>query len=400
MKEVVNSIEKKYRNLHMEFYQHLHQYPELSCYEQKTSEFIITILKKLHFDEIKTNIGGYGVTGLIIGAKPGPVIAIRADMDALGVTEDSGRPISSRNDGIMHACGHDVHMTILLGTAQVLCDMKENISGTIKFIFQPAEEKPPLGGASLMIKEGALTSPRVEAMLGLHVWPYLKVGTIGIKEGSVSSSSDHLSFTINGKSSHGAIPDDGIDTIVASAAVISAMQSIVSRRISPFDPVVITLGKIHGGEGYNIISDRVHVEGTIRSFNENTRLRLPDLIEQIIKRTADAFGATADVIYDKGCPSVMNDPYITEICKDAASEILGHENVCPLSPIPAIGEDFAFFAREVPSTFAYLGCCPSNVMIKDMPPLHSSKFFPDENTVSVGVRYTTYAALKLLEKLS
>lgn len=400
MKLIVNSIEKKYRNSHIQFYQYLHQYPELSYNEKNTSNFIINILKKLHFDEIESNIGGYGVVGILKGTMPGPVIALRADMDALGIKENTGSPVASRNDGIMHACGHDAHMAILLGAAHVLCEMRDDIAGTIKFIFQPAEEKPPLGGASLMIDAGVLEKPKVDAMLGLHVWPHLKIGTIGIKEGAVSSSSDHLYFTINGKTSHGAIPEEGIDAIVVSAAVISAIQNIVSRRISPFDPVVITLGKIHGGEGYNIISDKVYVEGTVRSFSEKVRLKLPELISQTIKNTVAAFGATADVHYDKGCPSVMNDSYITEICKDASNEILGHESLCPLSPIPAIGEDFAFFAREVPSVFAYLGCCPRNIPVKNMSSLHSSEFLPDKNTISVGVRYITYAALKLLEKLS
>ncbi|MCQ4762788.1 M20 metallopeptidase family protein [Cloacibacillus evryensis] len=399
MKTVINRVEKKYRDSIVEPYHYLHQYPELSYDEKNTSQFIINILKKLHFDEIQTNVGGYGVVGLLNGAKPGPVIALRADMDALAIKEDTGSPVSSLNDGIMHACGHDAHMAILLGAAKVLCEIKGEMAGTIKFVFQPAEEKPPLGGASLMIADGILENPKVNAMLGLHVWPYLKVGTIGIEEGPASSSSDHLSFTINGKSSHGAIPDEGIDTIVASAAVISAMQSIVSRRISPFSPVVITLGKICGGDGYNIISDHVYVEGTVRSFNENVRDKLPELIKQTIKNTVAAFGANADVHYDRGCPSVMNDPYITEICKNAAREILGHENLCSLPTIPAIGEDFAFFAREVPSVFAYVGCCPCHVLVNDMPPLHNSKFLPDEDTLSVGVRYITCAALKLLEKL-
>lgn len=399
MTDRIESLEKKYRDAYMGFYQHIHQHPELSYHEAETSSYVTEILKKLPLDDIRTNVGGYGVVALLKGAEPGPVVALRADMDALPIKENTGVPFASVNNGVMHACGHDAHTSMLLGIVHVLCGMKNEIAGNIKFIFQPSEENTPTGGAPGMIKDGALENPKVDAMIAMHVWPSFKVGTMGVQPGVVSACSDHLKITVMGKAAHGSMPDEGIDAIVAASSVINALQSIISRNVCPRETAVITIGTISGGSAYNVIPYKASLEGTVRSFSQDVHEKLPDWIKRAVTHSAEAYGASTDIDYQIGYPSVLNDPEIVGVCRDAVRETLGDKGLMPDISVPPIGEDFAFFSRAVPAAFAWIGCCPEGVKLTDMPALHNDKFIPDPGALPAGVRYAAAAALKLLSAL-
>lgn len=384
----------------MECYYHLHRNPELSYQEKETACYMADRLKALPLDEIKTGVGGYGIVALLKGGKPGPVVAIRADMDALGMTETTGAAFASETPGVMHACGHDAHTAMLLGAAHVLCAMKEDLAGSIKFIFQPAEEMTPRGGALGMIEEGALDNPRVAAIIGAHVWPLYTTGLIGAQDGVVSAASDHLTIKIKGRSAHASMPNHGIDAIVAASAVVQALQSIISRSVDPRDTAVITIGTIKGGSRYNVIPEDVTLEGTVRTFNPQITAMMPQLIERTVENTAKAYGASAEVHYESGYPSVMNDSFVSQVCREAITEVAGEDGVLPVQAVPAGGEDFSFFAREIPASFAWLGCSPSGVSPSDVPQLHNEAFLPDLQALPLGVRYLSAAALKLLSRLT
>lgn len=390
-------LEEKYREKYLEFYRHLHRHPEPSYQEEKTAAFVTSVLKTLPLDEIRTNVGGHGVLATLKGAKPGRVVALRADMDALTITENTGCPFASENPGVMHACGHDSHTAMLLGAVHVLCELKDQIEGTVKFVFQPSEEMTPTGGAPGMIADGILENPKVQAMIGLHVWPTLATGTMGIQAGPVSAASDHLKFTVRGKACHGSMPDAGVDAVVAASATVMALQAVVSRNVSPQDIAVITLGTVHGGDRYNIVADRVDFDGTVRSFNEEVHQKLPQWIKRTVENTVAAFGAEAEIEYQVGYPSTINRAEIVEICKTAAAPVVGNGGVLPPQPVPPTGEDFAFYTLKVPSAFAWLGCRPEGVAPEDMPALHNDKFMPDPSCFPLGVRYLANAAFKLLE---
>lgn len=397
MNTKIAKLEEKYREKYMEYYKHLHLHPEISYKEKETSEFVYSILKGLPFDEIRTNVGGYGVTALLKGTSDKPCVAMRADMDALSITENTGCPFSSQNPGVMHACGHDSHTAMLLAVAHVLCEMKEDIHGSVKFIFQPSEEMTPTGGAPGMIRDGALENPKVDAIIALHVWPTLPTGVIGLQAGAVSAASDHLRATIKGHASHGSMPDLGTDAIVGASAVVMALQPIISRNICPRNTAVITIGTIKGGDRYNIIPDRVDLDGTVRSFDERDHKKLPKLIERAIVNTAAAYGCTSEINYQVGYPSTINNPQIVDIGREVIKDVLGESGLSPILPAPPIGEDFAFYTLKVPAAFAWLGCRPDTVKAEDMPALHSDKFIPDPKALPIGVRYTASMALALLD---
>lgn len=397
MNEQIRQLEMKYRDKVMEFYRHIHSHPELSYQEEQTAAYVYSVLKDLPLDEIHRNVGGHGVTALLKGTRPGPCVGVRADMDALSITENTGCPFASQNPGVMHACGHDSHTSILLGAVHVLCQLKDQIRGSVKFIFQPSEEMTPTGGAPGMIRDGVLENPRVDAIIGLHVWPTLATGTIGLQAGAVSAASDHLRATIRGKASHGSMPDMGIDAIVAASAVVLSLQPIISRNLCPRNTAVITIGTIKGGDRYNIIPDRVDLDGTVRSFDENDHKKLPQWIKRAIDNTAAAYGCTAEINYQVGYPSTMNHPKIVEIGRGVIRDVLGEAGVLPDLPVPATGEDFSFYTLKVPAAFAWLGCRPDGVTPENMPALHNDKFLPDPKCFPYGVQYLAAMALKLLE---
>ena len=392
----IQGFEKQIRAAYMEYYHHFHRNPELSYEEKETSAYVAEQLSKLPLDEVKTGVGGYGVLGLLKGGRPGPVVAMRADMDALSVPEATGVDFASTKPGKMHACGHDAHTAMLLGAAHVLCQMKDDLPGTIKFVFQPSEEITPRGGALGMIEQGALENPHVDAIIGMHVWPTFETGMIGAQDGVVSASSDHLKVRISGKSAHASMPNDGIDAIVAASAVIGSFQSIISRSVDPKETAVITIGTINGGSRYNVIPEVVELDGTVRTFNSAVTERMPGLIERAAKNTAAAYGATAEIEYESGYPSVVNDPSVARICREAIVETLGEGGLLPPQGVPASGEDFSFFAKKVPAAFAWLGCRKPGTPETEQPPLHNAKFLPDPDALPIGVRYAAAAAVRLL----
>lgn len=292
-----------------------HVNPELSNREERTARVLAEKLRALGLDEVKTGVGKHGIVALLKGKLPGKVVAVRTDMDALPIQETINVPYKSKNDGVKHACGHDAHMTIELGVAEVLSKMRDQIRGTVKFIFQPAEEGAPSGergGAPLMIEEGCLENPRPSAIFGLHVMPNIEVGQIGVNSGPAMASSDRFSITIRGKKVHGAYPHDGIDAVVVAAECISALQTIRSRRINTQEPLVITIGSIHGGNRFNIIADEVRLDGTMRTLNEEVRTNAIQMMKQTLAGVTSAYGASYEIEFGSNNAVTYNDPSLVE----------------------------------------------------------------------------------------
>ncbi|QSQ07899.1 N-acyl-L-amino acid amidohydrolase [Koleobacter methoxysyntrophicus] len=379
IKELIN----KYSNLVVEYRRDIHKHPELSRMETRTAALVADVLEGLN---IKTllNVGGTGVVGILEGNSNNRVIALRADMDALPIQEKTGLPFSSVNEGVMHACGHDMHTAILLGCAHVLSELKEQINGTVKFVFQPAEEDNPTGGAPGMIKEGVLENPKVDAIVSLHVWPKLETGYAGIKAGPMTASSDRIFITIKGKSSHGSAPEEGIDAVVIAANVISALQTIVSRNIGPLESSVISIGKLNGGYRYNIIADRIDMEGTVRNLDPKIRNSMPERIEKLVKGITEAMGGGYEFKYVKGYPPTVNEKNLTKIVYSAMRKVLNEKAVIP-ERASLGGEDFAFFSEKLPSAYIWLGCRPSGLSVEETPPLHNNRFNPDEKALTIGM---------------
>lgn len=376
----------------------LHMNPELSNREYKTSNLVASKLLSLGL-EVKTGIAKTGVVALLRGPQEGFTVALRADMDALPIQELTGVPFQSLNPGIMHACGHDVHTSIALGTAMVLTSLKDKINGNIKFIFQPAEEGAPLGeegGASLMIKEGVLEEPSVGAIFGLHVWPE-NVGEILFSPGNIMAASDRFQITIKGRSSHGARPHEGIDSITLAAQVIVNLQSVISRTISPTDPAVLTIGKMEGGTRSNIIAEEVFLEGTVRTLSKKNRQKIPQLMENIIKGITQSFGADYTFNYQKGSPAVYNHPELAKIMKPTLLKILGEEKVKELKP-QMVSEDFSSYCQKIPGLFFFLGA--KDPELQTMAPLHNPYFNPDERSISLGIKIMCHLLLDCLERQS
>jgi amidohydrolase len=375
-------------------------HPELSNREERTARIVAERLKALGLEEIKTGVGKYGVTALLKGEKPGPVIAYRADMDALPIQETIDVPYKSQNPGVKHACGHDLHTTVGLGVAEVLSRMRADIHGTIKFIFQPAEEGPPAGeegGAALMIKEGALENPRPHVIFGLHSRPESEVGQVAYHSGPAMASSDRFRITIRGKQSHGAQPQAGIDAVVVAAECIAALQTIRSRRIDTAEPLVITVGMIQGGTRFNIIADEVKLEGTMRTLNEEVRTRAKVMMKETLTGITSAFGASFDLQIEENASVTFNDPELVEATLPSLHRLLAKENVIVLKPL-MIAEDFAYYQRVIPGFYFFLGV--GNRAKGITAPLHSAAFDIDEESLVVGVRVSANVLLDYLDRES
>jgi len=372
----------------------IHMYPELGYEEQRTSRFIAETLDGLGL-EVRTGVAKTGVVGLLKGAGPGKTVAMRADMDALPVTEQNDVPYRSRVDGVMHACGHDGNTATVLGAAMLLSGMRNEIRGNAKFIFQPSEEAPP-GGAQPMIKAGVLEKPKVDYVLGVHVDPTYDAGKIGFRDGPMMAAADDFKFAVLGEASHGAKPHLGVDAIVLSAQVVQALQTIPSRRINPTHPVVVTLGTIKGGYRRNIIADRVDVEGTARTLDAKDRTEVEKLIERTIAQVTKSGGGRYEYAYDRGYPVLTSDPAITEIVRSAAREVLGKRSVVEIGEPSMGGEDFAYFLNEVPGMMMRLGT--RNRAKGFTHPWHHPKFDLDENGLWMGAAVMARAALMCMEK--
>lgn len=375
-----------------------HVNPELSNREERTARVVAEKLRALGLDEVRTGVGKYGVVGVLKGRQPGPVVAVRADMDALPIQETINVPYKSRNDGVKHACGHDVHMTVQLGVAELLSKMRDQIRGTVKFIFQPAEEGAPPGeeaGAKFMIKEGALENPRASAIFGLHVMPNIEVGQIGYNIGPAMASADRFAITLRGKKVHGAYPHDGIDTVVVAAECISALQSIRSRRINTQEPLVITLGSIHGGNRFNIIADEVRLEGTMRTLNEDVRTQAMAMMKQTLAGVTSAYGATYEITWGENNPLTYNDPALVEATLPVMRRIMGEKNL--LQPRPQMGaEDFSEFQKVIPGFFYFLGVGNKSKGITAM--IHTPEFDVDEEALVIGVKMMSNVLLDYLDR--
>ena len=366
---------------------HIHAHPELSGLENQTSILISGYLKDIGWT-VTESVGGTGVFA-DFGPSDQGFIGLRVDMDALPIYENTNLSFSSKIDGVMHACGHDLHICIGLGVAKIIKDLKLDL-GT-RIIFQPAEEIA--SGAKWMINDGV--TKNLKQILGLHVFPELLVGTIGIKEGSLTAAAGELSVEIIGKSGHGARPYEGVDAIWAASKVISGLQEAITRKIDPLDPVVITFGKISGGNAYNILSEKVNLIGTVRCTNVNLFKDIGDWLKYNISSIANSCGAEAKIKFREITPPVNNDFEINKILRDSAKVILGHDNVIELQK-PSLGaEDFAEFLNEVPGAMFRLGVSSE----KGCAPLHSSEFDPDERAISVGIKVITESIVRLNNNL-
>ncbi|UFJ41492.1 M20 family metallopeptidase [Brevibacillus humidisoli] len=367
-----------------------HQHPELGLEEYRTRDQIIGYLEQLHIPY--QVVADTGVVGLITGSKPGKTVALRGDMDALPITEENDLPYRSRNEGKMHACGHDAHMTVLLGAARLLQERKDQLAGQVKLLFQPAEET--VGGAKLMIEAGVLDNPRVDAAFGLHVLPDLPIGQISVTYGQVNAASDTLHLTIRGEKGHGAYPHLGRDAIVIAAQVVMALQTIVSRNVDPRQSAVLSLGVIEGGAQHNIIAGEVRLTGTIRTLDAQVRQFVKERIVEVATLTARSLGGEADVRIEEGYTSLINDDASVDLVKQCGAQMLGAENVI-IERVPSMGvEDFAFFAEQVPAAFYGLGC--RNEQQGIIYPLHHPRFQIDERCLAIGAALQAYHALTFL----
>jgi amidohydrolase len=378
-----------------------HMNPELSNREERTSRVVAEKLRALGLDEVRTGVGKYGVVALLKGKLPGgpnSVVAVRADMDALPIQETIDTPYKSRNDGVKHACGHDAHMTIQLGVAELLSKMRDRIHGSIKFIFQPAEEGAPpgeRGGAQFMIEEDALENPRPSAIFGLHAMPNIEAGQIGYNSGPAMASSDRFSITIRGKKVHGAYPHDGVDAVVVAAECVTALQTIRSRRIDTQEPLVITLGSIHGGNRFNIIADEVKLEGTMRTLNEGVRARTIEMMKQTLAGVTSAYGASYEMAFGANNPVTYNDPALVEATLPVMRKLLGEKNV--ISPKPQMGaEDFSYYQKIIPGFFFFLGVGNREKGVTAM--IHTPEFDIDEESLVVGVKAMSNVLLDYLDR--
>ncbi|CBN53599.1 MULTISPECIES: M20 family metallopeptidase [Kamptonema] len=371
----------------IEIRRHIHSHPELSGCEYQTSAYVAGVLSScgLHVQE---SIGKTGVIGELKGAKEtGEWLGIRTDMDALPIQERTDLDFTSRKSGVMHACGHDVHTTVGLGTAMVLSQLAESLKGHVRFLFQPAEEIAQ--GASWMIKDGAMQD--VKAILGLHVFPSIPAGSVGIRHGALTAAADDLELTIVGESGHGARPHEAIDAIWIASQVITTLQQAIARTQNPLRPVVLTIGQISGGRAPNVIADRVKLLGTVRSLHPETHESLPAWIEQIVSNICRAYGANYELSYKRGVPGVQNDPALTQLVEGCALEAWGRSRV-QILPEPSLGaEDFSMYLASAPGMMFRLG-----VGHKDKPnyPLHHPQFDVDESAIFTGVVTLAYAAYK------
>lgn len=370
---------------------HIHKYPELGFQETKTSELIFNQLTDLGY-EVK-RIAKTGITALVKGHDESKTIAIRADIDCLPLQELSNTDYKSQHEGKMHACGHDGHTAIALSLAKILKAKEKDLKYNVKLIFQPAEEGP--GGAEPMIKEGALENPKVDAIFGLHLWNTMPIGKVGIKSGPMMASADEFTVIIKGKGGHGAQPHLTVDAVIVSAYVITALQTIISRNTNPLEPAVLTVGKIEGGSNFNIIAESVKFIGTVRTFNNSLRNEIEEKIKQVIANTCSAFGADYEINYNKLYPPTINNQNICEIVNNAASEVIGSENIIK-DEVSMGAEDMSYFLEKVPGCYFFLGSANKEKGFDK--PHHNPYFDFDEDALSIGTEILLRSIFKYSEK--
>jgi amidohydrolase len=382
----------------------IHQNPELSFQEARTAQVVAAHLRGLGI-EVRTGVGGHGVVGVLRGGRSGAVVALRADMDALPVTEENDLPFRSRvrtqvngqDVGVMHACGHDTHVAMLMGAAEVLAGMRAQLPGTVKFIFQPAEEASGtgLGGAAAMIRDGALGDPRPAAIFGLHAFAGYRVGEVAVRPAGLMASSDGLRIIVRGRQTHGAIPWGGVDPIVVASQIVLALQTIVSRQVDlTTSPAIVTIGSIQGGVRGNIIPDSVVMLGTVRTFDQRMRQQIHERVRRTTVSIAEGAGATAAVAIDVGNGVTFNDPALTARMRPTLARIAGAHLVEARQTTTS--EDFSRFQEQVPGLFVFLGVTPEGQDLTQVAQNHSPRFFADERALPVGVRLLVNLAVDYL----
>jgi len=382
----------------------IHQFPELGNREHETAKLVADHLRKLGL-EVETGIAYTGVVAVLKGGKPGPVVAVRADMDALPVTEDTSLPFKSevrttylgKEIGVSHACGHDIHTSVQLGVASVLASMRDELTGTVKFIFQPAEEGPPPGeegGASLMFEEGVLQNPRPQAIFGLHTLADLEVGTLGYTPGPAFAAVDHFIVTVRGKQAHAAAPHFSVDPIVMASQAVMALQTIRSRNLSPLEPSVVTVGIFRSGERYNIIPAEVYMEGTVRTYSKEVQDTVERRMGEILAGITQAGGGTYELEYSRGTPATINHLGLTEQTLPSLEAVVGEEKVERLDPTMG-GEDFAIFANDIPGFYFRLGMTKPGTTSGGH---HTPTFQADDASVPVGMRVMSRVLVDYLRR--
>ncbi|MEJ7778080.1 MAG: amidohydrolase [Daejeonella sp.] len=409
-KDQINLSADKIEAKVIEWRRDFHAHPELGNSEHRTAAIVAKHLQGLGI-EVKTGIAKTGVVGILKGGKPGPVVALRADMDALPVTERGELPFKStvkaqynaQEVGVMHACGHDSHTAMLMGVAELLAGMKADLKGTVKFIFQPAEEGPPVGekgGASLMVEEGVLENPKVDVIFGLHIWAQTEVGTITYRPGGMMAGVSDMKITVKGRQAHGASPWASIDPIVVSAQIINSLQTVVSRNLNVTENAgVVTIGAIHAGVRSNIIPEQAEMLGTVRTLSAEDEKMFTERIRQIVTKTAEAAGATAEIKipYSSHYPVTFNNLALTDKMLPSLHKTAGAENVKLIPPITG-AEDFSFFQEKVPGLFFFLGAMPKGGNPKTAPSHHTPDFFIDESAFKLGVKALAGLTLDYMER--
>lgn len=361
--------------------QHLHAHPELSMEEFETAAFIERELAGCGFDRIRTGIGKTGILATLKGARPGPVTLLRADMDALPVTEEGDVPYRSQKPGVMHACGHDAHVAILLAAARALAKRRDAIKGTLVFCFQPGEEG--FAGNKLMIEDGALEDPHVDRTFALHVYTGLEAGKIGIRDGPFFASSDRIEINLLGKGGHGAMPHSSVDPIVAAAQLVVMLQTLASREMAPKDPVVVTIGSLHAGTTFNVIPDRALLQGTIRALDAAVRDSMPQRIERVVEGLCDALRLDYEFEYQWGYPPTVNDRAINDVVRAVGRDVVGEANVVDPHDIVMWAEDMAYMQAERPGSYFIVGARGQQ---KGVEPQHSARYDIDDRALEVGFK--------------
>jgi amidohydrolase len=403
MDKLAESLEKKV----VTWRRDIHEHPELGNREFQTAAKIAAHLQSLGI-EVKTGVGKTGVVGLLKGGKPGPVVALRADMDGLPVMERVDLPFKStvkteyngQQTGVMHACGHDTHVAMLMGAAEILASVKSDLKGTIKFIFQPAEEGAPTGeegGAYLMVKEGVLENPKVEAIFGLHINSQTEVGTIKYRPGATMAAVDSYAIKVRGKQTHGASPWSGVDPIVTASQIVMGLQTIVSRNLPLTEnAAVVTVGAIHGGIRQNIIPEEVNMIGTIRSLDASMQKTIHRRINEIATNIAESAGAKADVDINIMYPATYNDPKLTDQMVPSLEAVAGKANV-KITPAQTGAEDFSFYQEKIPGFFYFLGGMTKGKKLEDAAPHHTPDFQIDEDCFVLGMKSLCHLAVDYME---
>ena len=378
---------RKTKDLVIKIRRDLHLIPETAYTEKKTADYVTRYLKTLGLD-VHTGIAQYGVVGLMDTGRPGKTLLIRSDMDALPITEETGLEFASTHAGAMHACGHDGHMSMVMGAATVLSKIKDQLNGTIKFIFQPAEEGP--GGAKPMIEQGVMEDPMVDYAIGCHLWPDIAEGAVGVKAGPLMAAMDRFDLRIIGRGGHGAMPHLCVDALEVGTQVVNALQRIVSRQIHPLLPSVVTVGSFHSGAAFNVIAGEAEICGTTRTFDRDIWNTWPERLDKIISGVCESMGASYELNYSQGYPPLINDADMTRVVAAAAGQVVGQENV--LEPESTMGgEDMAFYLEKSKGCFFFLGAGR-----EDSASIHTSRFDFNEDVLLVGIETYCRVALDLL----